>query len=115
MLTGRSAQQTALAGQGKWQDAWNSMVELDRAGQGNPQAQQKSRNPQTRALVLLMLKRYSDAEAVLSQTWQRQKANFGADHFTTALTEGLLAWAKWENARKEEAQITRFLTMRCST
>ncbi len=105
MLTGRSAQQTALAGQGKWQDAWNSMVELDRAVKGNPQAQQKSRNPQTRALVLLMLKRYSDAEAVLSQTWQRQKANFGADHFTTALTEGLLAWAKWENARKEEAQI----------
>jgi CHAT domain-containing protein len=105
MLTGRSAEQTALAGQGRWQDAWNSMAELDRAVQGNPQARQKSRNPQTRALVLLMLKRYTDAEIVLAETWQRQKAYFGADHFTTALTEGLLAWAQWENENKAQAQV----------
>jgi CHAT domain-containing protein len=105
MLTGRSAEQTALAGQGRWQDAWNSMAELDRAVQGNPQARQKSRNPQTRALVLLMLKRYADAETVLAETWQRQKAYFGADHFTTALTEGMLAWAQWENANKAQAQV----------
>ncbi len=105
MLSGRSAQQTALAGQGRWQDAWNSLAELDRAVQNVPQARRKARNAQTRALVLLKLKRYADAQAVLSATWLRQKANFGAEHFTTALTEGLMAWAQWESGNEAEARI----------
>ena len=105
MLTGRLAQQSALAGQGRWLDAWNSLAEVDRVVQDSPQAWRKSRNSQTRALVLLMLKRYADAESVLSATWLRQKATFGEDHFTTALTEGMLAWAQWENANQGDARV----------
>jgi hypothetical protein len=93
LLSALQAQQTALAGQGLWLDAWQLIEETDRAVQASAAARQWAMNPLTRALVLLNLQRWPAAQAVLTHTWSRQKEFFGAEHPTTALTEGLLAWA----------------------
>ena len=103
LLVAQVAEQTALAGQGRWTDAWQKMAAVDLAVQASPEAKNLTTNPLTRALVLLKLQRWAQAETALTRTWTRQSDNFGAEHFTTALTEGLLAWAQWENGKQAEA------------
>lgn len=103
LLAARGVEQTALAGQERWADAWKSLEAVDRETQGCAEGQQFARNPMTRALVLLKLQRWPQAEVVLTATWTRQKNNFGPNHPSTALTEGMLAWAMWENGKRSEA------------
>lgn len=107
LLAARVVEQTALAGQGRWNEAWQKFETVDRETMDNAEARQFTRNPLTRGVVLLNLQRWPQAEATLTQTWARQKENFGPSHFTTALTEGLLAWAMWENGKHTEA-LTHF-------
>jgi CHAT domain-containing protein len=104
MLNARGAEQTALAGQGRWNEAWQKFEAVDRDVLNRPEVRQLAINPLTRALVLLKLQRWAQAETTLTASWAKQKEYFGAEHFTTALTEGLLAWAQWENGKKPEAQ-----------
>lgn len=103
LLASQVVEQTALAGQDRWADAWQKIAAVELAVQDNPNAQQVSRNPLTHALVLLKLQRWAAAKTMLTKTWARQQEIFGAEHFTTALTEGLLAWALWENDQPTEA------------
>lgn len=103
LLSALQAQQTALAGQGLWLDAWQLIEETDRAVQASAAARQWAMNPLTRALVLLNLQRWHAAQAVLAHSWSRQKEFVGAEHPTTALTEGLLAWALAENGQHAQA------------
>lgn len=103
LLAARGVEQTALAGQERWADAWKSFEAVDRDSQGSTEAQQFARNGLTRAIVLLKLQRWPQAESVLTASWTRQKNDFGAGHPTTALSEGLLAWALWESGKRGEA------------
>jgi CHAT domain-containing protein len=107
LLVAQMVEQTALAGQGRWADAWQKIEAVDLAVQDSPEARQMTFNPLTRALVLLKLQRWAQAEKALTRTLTRQTESFGAEHFTTALTEGLLAWAQWESAQQAQA-LTHF-------
>ncbi|MEI8169482.1 MAG: CHAT domain-containing tetratricopeptide repeat protein [Rhodoferax sp.] len=102
LLVAQVTEQTAIAGQGRWREAWQKMEAVDLPIQLSPEARLITRNPLTRALVLLKLQKWAEAQTLLDTTWQRQQQLFGADHFTTALTEGLLAWALWENGKPTE-------------
>lgn len=103
LLAAQVVEQTALAGQGRWADAWQNIEAVDQAVQASPEARQITGNALTRALVLLKLQRWSAAEKTLTRAWTRQTDNFGGAHFSTALTEGLLAWALWESGKPTEA------------
>jgi len=103
LLVDQVIEQTALAGQGRWADAWQKFEAVDQAVQDTPQARQITRNPLTRDLVLLKLQRWDQAEQSITRTWTRQQETFGDDHFSTALTEGLLAWSLWENGKHADA------------
>lgn len=104
LLNARVSEQTALAGQGRWSDAWQKFEEVDRDVLDHPEVRQLSINPLTRALVLLKLQHWALAETALTASWAKQKEYFGVDHFTTGMTEGLLAWAQWENGKQAEAR-----------
>lgn len=103
LLVAQGVEQTALAGLGRWRETWQHMEAVDLAVQASPEARQMALNPLTRALALLKLQRWPEAQTVLEKTWQRQQQQFGADHFSTALTEGLLASALWETGKKTDA------------
>ena len=105
LLGAQVIEQTALAGQGRWADAWQRMEAVDLATQINPETRQITSNPLTRALVLLKLQHWLRAEKVLTRSWTHQREIFGASHFTPALTEGLLAWALWEGGKRTEALV----------
>ncbi len=105
LLAARGVEQTALAGQGRWEDAFKSFEAVDRDTQDSTEGRQFTRNGLTRAIVLLKLQRWPQAEAVLAASWTHQKNTFGASHPTTALTEGLLAWAQWEGGKRSESQV----------
>ena len=105
LLAARLVEQTALAGQGRWNEAWQKFETVDRETLDNADAVKFTRNDLTRGVVLLNLQRWPQAEATLTQTWVRQKENFGPSHVRTALTEGMLAWALWENGKRAEALV----------
>jgi CHAT domain-containing protein len=107
LLVAQVVEQTALAGQGRWSDAWQKIEAVDLAVHDSTEGKKLTSNPLTRALVLLKLQRWAQAEKMLTRVWGNQSASLGADHFSTALTEGLLAWAQWENGHKAEA-LARF-------
>lgn len=104
LLSAQVVAQTALAGQGRWEDAWQKIEALDQTTQNSPQGQKLTRNALTRALVLLKLGRWPQAQTVLEKAWAHQQESLGADHFDTALSEGLLAWALWESGKPADAR-----------
>jgi CHAT domain-containing protein len=103
LLVAQVVEQTAMAGQGHWAEAWQKFEAVDKAVQDSPEAMKMTANPLTRALVLLNLQRWEPARKSLTGAWIQQQEYFGAEHFTTALTEGLLAWALWESGQQAEA------------
>jgi CHAT domain-containing protein len=103
VLAARVIEETALAGQGRWREAWEKFQAVDRSAANSEEAKRISINPLTRALVQLKLGQWARAEDNLSKSWAKQIEYFGPNHFTTALTEGLLAWAMAENGKKTEA------------
>ena len=103
VVKARVIEQTAMAGQGRWVEAWAKFEALDSSVKDDPVGLKMTRNPLTRALVLLKLKRWSHAQVVLTKAWTQQKEQFGATAFNTSLTEGLLAWALWEGGQQAQA------------
>lgn len=102
-MEARVQQLTALAGQGRWEDALKSFQEVQSATQGAQVPAEKILDPVLLGFVLIQSGNTKQAESFLASRLPETEAMLGPQHFQTAMQYGLLAVAQDANRKNDQA------------
>lgn len=99
----RRSRAQALMGMGRWQEAFEEFRDVEVATRGNPVASRVLLAGPDRALSRAMIGRLVEAEHSIDRALANNRRNFGADHLTTLMSEGLRALVLTRFGRDEQA------------
>ncbi len=103
-LNAKSKILRALAGMEKWPEAQAVLKEVAEGTEGSIFSADKNLDVDLVALVELQTGQYAAAFARLEQSVQNKTRIFGANHYNTALTSGLLGVAQLKNKQLSSAR-----------